>query len=147
MGYIWKALEKGYFEHPRCACCTDGVFEIFVRFGWCVCCLLPPFVNRQLPCLHTNSHHVLLLPPYTTEAFGLDQKGLNSRDPQNPTENDPRASEVTQTQKSAKNENGIFGISALRGFRKVIICHTFGEKKMTIFRAQKIFRRLWRQSS
>ena len=52
------------------------------------------------------------------------------RDPQNPTETDPRASEVTQTQKSAKNENGIFGISASRGFRKVIICHVFGEKKI-----------------
>ena len=26
-----------------------------------------------------------------------------------------------------KNENGIFGISALRGLRKVIICHGFGE--------------------
>ena len=35
--------------------------------------------------------------------------------PQNPTETDPRASEVTQTRKSAKNENGIFGISASRG--------------------------------
>ena len=42
----------------------------------------------------------------------------------------PRASDVTQTQKSAKNENGIFGISASRGFRKVIICQIFGEKKV-----------------
>ena len=42
----------------------------------------------------------------------------------------PQASEVTQTQKSAKkNENGIFGINASRGFRKIIICHVFGEKK------------------
>ena len=48
-------------------------------------------------------------------------------DPQNPTETDPRASEVTQTQKTAKNENGIFGISASKGFRKVITCHVFGE--------------------
>ena len=65
--------------------------------------------------------------------------------PQNPTETDPRALEVTQTQKSAKNE--IFGFSVSRGFRKVIICHIFGEKKLTIFDAQKIFRRLWHQSS
>ena len=33
MGYIWKALEKGYLENPRSACCTDDMFEIFVRFG------------------------------------------------------------------------------------------------------------------
>ena len=60
-------------------------------------------------------------------------KGLNWRDPQNPTETDPQASEVTQTQKSGKKENGIFGISASRGFRKVIICHVFGEKKIDQF--------------
>ena len=36
MGYIRKALEKGYLEHPRFACCTDGMFEIFVRFRRCV---------------------------------------------------------------------------------------------------------------
>ena len=27
-----------------------------------MCCLLPRFVNRQLPCLHANSHHALLQP-------------------------------------------------------------------------------------
>ena len=63
MGYIRKALEKGYLEHPRSACCTDDMFEIFVRFGRCLRSLLPLFVNRQLPCPHTNLHHVLLLPP------------------------------------------------------------------------------------
>ena len=52
MGYIQKALEKGYLEHGS-ACCTDDMFEIFARFGRCLCCLLPLFVNRQLPCLHT----------------------------------------------------------------------------------------------
>ena len=62
MGYIWKTLEKGYFEHPGSACCTDDMFEIFVRFGQCMCCLLPLFFNRQLPCLHINSHRGLLLP-------------------------------------------------------------------------------------
>ena len=62
VGYIRKALEKGYLEHPGSACCTDDMFEIFVPFGRCPCCLLPPFVNRQLPCLHTNSRNVLLLP-------------------------------------------------------------------------------------
>ena len=41
---------------------TDNMFEIFVRFGRCLCCSLPLFVNRQLPCLHTNSLHGLLLP-------------------------------------------------------------------------------------
>ena len=39
-----------------------------------------------------------------------------------------------------KNENGIFGIGASRGFRKIIICQIFGEK-MTIFNAQKHFQR------
>ena len=34
---------------------------------------------------------------------------------------------MTQTQKSAKNENGIFG-GVLRGFGKVIICHILGKK-------------------
>ena len=63
VGYIRNALEKGYSEHPRSACCTDDGFQIFVRFGRCLCCSLPHFVNRQLPCLFTNSHQVLLLPP------------------------------------------------------------------------------------
>ena len=62
VGYIWKALEKGYSEHPGSACCTDSMFEIFVRFGRHVCFPLPLFVDRQLPCLHTNSLHALLLP-------------------------------------------------------------------------------------
>ena len=62
VGYIRKALEKGYLEHPGSACCTDGMFEIFVFFGQCLCCLLAVFVNRQPPCPHTNSRHVLLHP-------------------------------------------------------------------------------------
>ena len=60
MGHIRKALEKGYSEHPRFACCANDMFEIFLRFGQCLCCLLPIFANRQPPCLHTNSHNVLL---------------------------------------------------------------------------------------
>ena len=40
----------------------------------------------------------------------------------------PWAPEVTQTQKSAKNENGISGISASRGFRKINICYLLREK-------------------
>ena len=47
----------------------------------------------------------------------------------NPAKTDPRAVEVTRTQNSTKNENGILGISASRGFRKVMICHVCGEKK------------------
>ena len=62
MGYIRKALEKGYLERPGSACCTDNIFEIFVRFGRFMCCLLPLFVNRQPPCLQRNSRHGLLLP-------------------------------------------------------------------------------------
>ena len=62
VGYIRKALEKGCLEHPRSACCSDGMFEIFVPFGRCPCCFLPAFVNRQSPCPGTNSGHVLLHP-------------------------------------------------------------------------------------
>ena len=62
MGYIRKALEKGYLEHPRSACCSDGMSEIFVPFGRCLCSFLPAFVNRQSPCPCTNSRHVLLHP-------------------------------------------------------------------------------------
>jgi len=62
VGYIGKALEKGYLEDPGSACCTDDMFQIFVRFGQGLCCLLPLFVNRQLPCAHTNSLHGLLPP-------------------------------------------------------------------------------------
>ena len=76
-------------------------------------------------------------------ALGVDhalpKKKAQLTAPQNPTETDHRATEVTQTQNSAKkkNENGIFGISASRAFRKVIICHLFGGKKNTMFNAQK----------
>ena len=62
MGYVRKALEKGYSEHPGSACCTDSMFEIFVSFGQCLCCLLAVFVNRQPPCPDTSSRHVLLHP-------------------------------------------------------------------------------------
>ena len=44
--------------------------------------------------------------------------------PPNPTETDPRAPGVTR---GPGDPNGIFGIRASRGFRKVIICHVFGE--------------------
>ena len=62
VGYVWKALEKGHSEHPGSAGCTGGMFESFVRFGRHVCFPLPLFVDRQLPCLHTTSHHAPLLP-------------------------------------------------------------------------------------
>ena len=46
----------------------------------------------------------------------------------------PGAPEVTRSQKLAKKmKMGFFGISASRGFRKVIVCHTFGEKKIDHF--------------
>ena len=50
--------------------------------------------------------------------------------------------------KFGKNENGIFGVSASRGFRQVTIRQGFGEKnKWTVFNAQNHFRCLRRQSS
>ena len=69
------------------------------------------------------------------------QKGLNLK----PTETNPWALELTRTQNSAKNENGIFGISAPRGSREVIICRVFDEKNLN--QCSKNVRRFWRQSS
>ena len=68
-GDIQKALENSHSEHPRFACCTDDMVQVFVRFGRCLCCLLPPFVNRQTPCVHINSHPVLLLPLLHHKSF------------------------------------------------------------------------------
>ena len=31
-GYIRKALEKGYLEHPGSACCTDDMFDGFIPY-------------------------------------------------------------------------------------------------------------------
>ena len=68
------------------------------------------------------------------------KKGSIDRTPKILPSLTPRALEVTQTQKSGKKENGIFGISASRGFRKVIICHIFGgEKNRPVLVLQKIF--------
>ena len=54
-GGMWGIyIEKGYLEHPESACCTDSMFEIFVFFGQCLCCLLAVFVNRQPPCPDTT---------------------------------------------------------------------------------------------
>ena len=44
------------------------------------------------------------------------------------TKTDRQAPDQTRSQNSAEHENCIFGISAARGFMKVIICHVFGEK-------------------
>ena len=71
MGYIRKALEKGYLEHPRSACWTDDMSD--VSDGACVaCCLF----------LLTGSCHVFIqiytmgccFPGRTTKAF-VAQKG------------------------------------------------------------------------
>ena len=56
MGYIQKALEKAIWN-------TLGLHAVLTTFGRCLCCLLPLFINMQLPCLHTNSRPVLLPPP------------------------------------------------------------------------------------
>ena len=78
MGYIRKALEKGNLEHPGSACCIDNIFEIFVHFGQGLCCLLPLFVNRQLPCPHTNSLHGLTVvsPDAPQKPFGAQKSAL-----------------------------------------------------------------------
>ena len=67
VGYFRKALEKGYLEHPESACCSDGMLEILVLFGRCLCCLLPAFVwlagAHALSSDHLDQHKkpVLLL--------------------------------------------------------------------------------------
>ena len=71
---MWKALEKGYLEHPGSACCSDGMLEIFVLFGRC--CLLPAFVNRQSPCPGINSRHVLLHPQMHRRTVGSQKSTL-----------------------------------------------------------------------
>ena len=48
-------------ECPEHTLTTAPLLQIFFHFGRCLCCLLPVFVNRQPPCLHTNSRHVQLL--------------------------------------------------------------------------------------
>ena len=75
VGYIWKALEKGYWEHPGSTCCTDKLFEIFVRFGRCLCCLLP-LVHKQPPCCCINSLTGCCLPRCTPETFGSQKSTL-----------------------------------------------------------------------
>ena len=107
--------------------------------GWCVCttheCGLmgPQWVG--FPC-HWREH----LPGATrlsNEGGGRYSPLARSPPPPkrvqltgapNPTETDPQALEVTRTGKSAKNANGICGISTSRGFRKVIICNILGER-------------------
>ena len=90
-GYIRKALEKGYSEHPRSACCTDGMFEIFVRFGRHVCFPLPLFVDRQLPCLHTNSlHKQFHLVTYPNEYPRPTRHNLNNMCPTTCMAEDPQ---------------------------------------------------------
>ena len=62
-GVYSESPRTGLFGTPKSACCTDDMSEILVCFGHCLCCLLPVFVNRQLPCPHENSLHGLLPPP------------------------------------------------------------------------------------
>ena len=47
------------------------------------------------------------------------QKGLSCQAPENPTETDPWAPEVTRA-------HGLFGISASRGLQRGHLCHAFG---------------------
>ena len=46
MGYIRKALEKGYLEHPGSACCTDNMFELFVLLLTVPAFLAPSFCQQ-----------------------------------------------------------------------------------------------------
>ena len=79
MGYIWKALEKGYLEHPG----LHAVLTTFLRFssildGACVPCC---------PFLSTGNHHVCIqiyttcccFPRCTTIALGAQK----TPDPEN----------------------------------------------------------------
>ena len=61
IGYIRKALEKGYSQHLRSACCTDMMVGKLVR-GQCMFRLPPCVDSNHLPLPQTNCHS-LLLPP------------------------------------------------------------------------------------
>ena len=65
------------------------------------------------------------------------RKGLNWRALRNPTTTDPRVPEVTRTHNSAKNANGIFGISASRGFRKSSFAMYLVGEKIDHFQCSK----------
>ena len=60
-------------------------------------------------------HHAPPPPPKRAELTG----------PSKSYQDDPWARRGDLDPKFGRNENGIFGISASRGFRKVIICHVF----------------------
>ena len=85
VGYIRKALEKGYLEHPGSACCTDSLFEIFVFFGQCLCCLLAVFVAiTHLTALLLMAHiskivFLCMRVQYLSGTSGLCQHGANSQ--------------------------------------------------------------------
>ena len=51
----------------------------------------------------------------------------------------PRLGGEPDAEFGKKSENGIFGISVPRGFRKVIICHVFGGKQIDHFQCSKTF--------
>uniref|UniRef100_A0A7S4GGB9 Uncharacterized protein n=1 Tax=Eutreptiella gymnastica TaxID=73025 RepID=A0A7S4GGB9_9EUGL len=58
-----KTFEKGYSEHPGSACCTDDIFENFVRFGQHACCLLPLFCQRaRTMSAHKFTHRAVASP-------------------------------------------------------------------------------------
>ena len=66
---MWGTFGKRYLEHPRSACCTDDMFEIFVCFGRCLCCLLALFVNDNVQCFH-GAH-----PSAPTYHFDAEKRG------------------------------------------------------------------------
>ena len=117
---VWAVLQRrvrcawgAWCAMPRAQCveCMGGTARGVPKAQ---CALAQGWAGLQLGAGGVDTAPWLEPPP--------KKKGLIDG-PQNPTETDPQASEVTQTQNSAKNENGIFGISASRGFRKNIICH------------------------
>ena len=67
MGHIRKALEKGYSEHPRFACCANDMFEIFVRFGRCLCC---PHLDQHKKPVLIRDHKIKWLDFGTTPDEG-----------------------------------------------------------------------------
>ena len=56
VGYVRKALKKGYLEHPGFACCNYGMFEIFGRLGQCVTFFAALFC-QQFHAMSAYIHH------------------------------------------------------------------------------------------
>ena len=74
-GIFGKPLKRAIWNTPGLHAVQTICLRFSSFFGQCLCCLLPLFVNRQPPCLHTNSGTPCCIPRCTTKASGTE-KGM-----------------------------------------------------------------------